>query len=242
MIDHLDDEELNALADRIRLGAQHDADTDPLREHLEVCSQCRERFGRLAKLLNVAEAMPRRVEPPADLWPSIRATIEGRGRGGVGGGAERGSRQVAQQSWLSRRRPRVWLAIAAGVLVAILFGTRVGDRLRGLSRPPEATAASSSMAAPNGARDVVPASAVTTLDTEDLHAEEELLAALELRRSAMRPSTSAQIDSSLRVIDQAIAELEVARRRDPNNPAIRQLLAASRARKLEVLKQAQNAS
>ena len=111
-----------------------------------------------------------------------------------------------------------------------------------LSPSPESSAAASSTAAPNGAREIVPASAVTPLDTEDLHAEEELLAALELRRSAMRPSTSAQIDSSLRVIDKAIAELEVARRRDPNNPAIRQLLAASRARKLEVLKQAQNAS
>jgi hypothetical protein len=128
------------------------------------------------------------------------------------------------------------------VLVAIFFGTHVGDRFKVLSRSPEATAAASSTAAPNDAREIVPASAVTTLDTEDLHAEEELLAALELRRSAMRPSTSAQIDSSLRVIDKAIAELEVARRSDPNNPAIRQLLAASRARKLEVLKQAQNAS
>ena len=68
------------------------------------------------------------------------------------------------------------------------------------------------------------------------------MAALELRRRTLRPSTSAQIDSSLHVIDMAIAELEAARARDPNNPAIRQLLASSRARKLELLKQAQNAS
>jgi len=241
MTDHLDDEQLNTLADRIRLGTLRDEGADPLRGHIEGCSQCRERFGRLAKLLNVAEAMPRRVEPPSDLWPSIRATIEQRRSGRVGG-AERGSRQGVQQPWLGRRQPRISLAIAAGVLVALFFGTHVGHRLKVLSPSPESSAAASSTAAPNGAREIVPASAVTPLDTEDLHAEEELVAALELRRSAMRPSTSAQIDSSLRVIDKAIAELEVARRRDPNNPAIRQLLAASRARKLEVLKQAQNAS
>ena len=241
MTDHLDDEQLNGLADRIFLRTQEAEDADPLREHLEGCSQCRERVGRLAKLLNVAEAMPRRVEPPADLWPSIRATIEGRRTGGVGV-AKRVSHQGPQPSWFGRRQPQVSLAIAAGVLVALFFGTHVGHRLKVLSPSPESSAAASSTAAPNGAREIVPVSAVTPLDTEDLHAEEELLAALELRRSAMRPSTSAQIDSSLRVIDKAIAELEVARRRDPNNPAIRQLLAASRARKLEVLKQAQNAS
>jgi hypothetical protein len=241
MIDHLDDEQLNTLADRIRLGTPRDEDADPLRHHLEGCSQCRERFGRLAKLLNVAEALPRRVEPPSDLWPSIRATIE-QGGARAEGVAIRAPREVTQQRWFARRRLRIPLAAAAAVLIAILFGTHAGDRLSRFSRSPEATAASSATAAPNDAGDVVSASAVTPLDTEDLHAEEELLAALELRRSGMRPSTSAQIDSSLRVIDKAIAELEVARRRDPNNPAIRQLLAASRARKLEVLRQAQDAS
>lgn len=240
MIDHLNDEHLNTVADRIRLGTAHADEVDPLRDHLGVCSECRERFGRLARLLNVAEAMPRRVEPPADLWPSIRATIENHTTGGAPAG--RRSHESTQLRGSARPQLRVSLALAAGVIVAILFGTHVGDRFSGHSRSTDATATSSSTAAPNAAREIVPASAVTTLDTEDLHAEEELLAALELRRSAMRPSTSAQIDSSLRVIDKAIVELEAARRGDPNNPAIRQLLAASRARKLEVLKQAQNAS
>jgi predicted anti-sigma-YlaC factor YlaD len=237
MIEHLDDEQLNALADRIRQHTRVEDDADPARQHLEECSRCRDRFGRLAKLLNVAEAMPRRVEPPVDLWPSIRASIRELGT----------ERPVvrdltsANQSWHARQRVRVSLAAAAVVLMAILFGTRIVDGFKAGSRT---TAVSSSTTAesPKSTGEIVPASTIAGLDTEDLHVEEELLAALELRRSALRPSTSAQIDSSLKVIDGAIAELEAARRRDPNNAAIRQLLAVSRARKLELLKQAQNAS
>jgi hypothetical protein len=238
MTEHLDDEQLNILADRMRLSTHLEKDADPLREHLEKCSQCRDRFGRLAKLLNVAESMPRRVEPPTDLWPSIRASIEER-RGTGGRTAGHGVALKTHQPWHARRRVRVSLAAAAAVLMAILFGTHVGDRFTAGTRATvDATAAASSTAS----REIVPASAVNSFDTEDPHAEEELSAALELRRSSLRPSTSAQIDSSLRVIDTAIAELEAARRRDPNNAAIRQMLAVSRARKLELLKQAQNAS
>jgi hypothetical protein len=242
MTEHLDDEQLNTLADRMRLRTRLESDADPLRDHIATCSQCRDRFGRLAKLLNVAEAMPRRLEPPADLWPSIRASIEERPITG-GQTVAHGVSLNTHQPWHARRRVRVSLAAAASVVMAILFGTHVGDRFNAGSRAStEATVATSSTAARRSTSEIVSASAVTTFDTVDQHAEEELLAALELRRSALRPSTSAQIDSSLRVIDTAIAELEAARTRDPNNAAIRQLLAVSRARKLELLKQAQNAS
>ena len=242
MTEHLDDEQLNTLADRMRLRTHLENDADPLRDHIARCSQCRDRFGRLAKLLNVAEAMPRRVEPPADLWPSIRASIEER-RATGGRTTAHGVALNTHQPWYARRRVRVSFAAAAGVMMAILFGTHVGDRFNAGTRATvDATTAASSTGTRRSKSEIVPASAITTFDTVDQHAEEELLAALELRRSALRPSTSAQIDSSLRVIDTAIAELEAARTRDPNNAAIRQLLAVSRARKLELLKQAQNAS
>ena len=238
MTEHLNDEQLNTLADRMRLRTHLENDADPLRDHIARCSQCRDRFGRLAKLLNVAEAMPRRLEPPADLWPSIRASIEDRRIPG-GQTVAHGVSLDTHQQWHARRRVRVSLAAAAALLMTVVLGKYVGDRFYAGSRATaDATAAASSTAA----REIVPASAVNSFDTEDPHAEAELLAALELRRSALRPSTSAQIDSSLRVIDAAIAELEAARTRDPSNAAIRQMLAVSRARKLELLKQAQNAS
>lgn len=228
MTDHLNDEQLNILADGMRLHPDLASD-DPLRAHIERCSQCRDRFGRLVKMLSVAESMPRRAEPPDDLWPSIRARIQE-------GGRPSHTSTPHIQPWYARDRRRVVLAAAAGAFLAVALGTFVRTRLMShAGSTPDSVAA-----ATQGTEPVVPVSA--TEDSANLRAEEDLMAALELRRRTLRPSTSAQIDSSLRVIDMAIAELEAARNRDPNNPAIRQLLASSRARKLELLKQAQNAS
>jgi hypothetical protein len=51
----------------------------------------------------------------------------------------------------------------------------------------------------------------------------------------------ASIQRDLRVIDQAIGELQLAIERDPRNPALRQLLASSYRQKVQVLRRAGNA-
>jgi hypothetical protein len=238
MTAHLSDEQLNALADSIRLDLPIDAE-QVVRAHLDECGECRARFGRMARMLESAESMPRRVEPPADLWPSIKAQIVERGSANVRSPA---LGNVTTLPWHARPRLRVVVGLAAALVLAVLFGSRAGGWLGGNVRDRVAgLTAESSSTGPRSATAVVPAS-IAASDSEQLRVEEELLAALELRRSALPPSTTAQIDSSLRVIDAAIAELEAARARDPNNAVIRQLLATSRARKLELLKQAQDAS
>jgi len=50
------------------------------------------------------------------------------------------------------------------------------------------------------------------------------------------------LDRDLKVVDVAIAELKDAVARDPANPALRQLLAASYRQKVDLLKRASNAS
>ena len=239
MTAHLSDEQLNELADRIRLDLPVDAE-HVVRAHLDECGECRARFGKMARMLERAESMPRRVEPPADLWPSIKAKIVERGSANVRSPT---LADVTTLPWHARPRLRVVVGLAAALVLAVLFGSRAGGWLNGDSRGRVAgLTAESSSTGQRPATTVVPAAGVAVRDSEELRVEEELLAALELRRSALPPSTTAQIDSSLRVIDAAIAELEAARARDPNNPVIRQLLATSRARKLELLKQAQDAS
>src|SRR5205085_115438 len=69
-----------------------------------------------------------------------------------------------------------------------------------------------------------------------------LLDEMALRRAMLRPDVAARMDHDVRVIDSAIAELQDALRKDPNNPALRQLLAASYRQKRDLLKRAEDAS
>ena len=69
-----------------------------------------------------------------------------------------------------------------------------------------------------------------------------LLDKLELQRALLRPDAAVALDRDLKVVDVAIAELKDAVARDPANPALRQLLAASYRQKVDLLKRASNAS
>ena len=63
-----------------------------------------------------------------------------------------------------------------------------------------------------------------------------LLNELELRRAMIRPQLRSSLDHDLRAIDDAILELKEAIARDPNNPALRRLLASSYKQKVDLLK------
>ena len=69
-----------------------------------------------------------------------------------------------------------------------------------------------------------------------------LLDEMALRRAMMRPDVAARMEHDVRVIDSAIAELQDALKHDPNNPALRQLLAASFRQKRDLLRRAEDAS
>jgi hypothetical protein len=64
---------------------------------------------------------------------------------------------------------------------------------------------------------------------------------LSLERSLVRPEALRLIDHDLRVVDSAIAELDAAIVRDPNNPVLRRLLASSYREKIDILKRVGNA-
>jgi hypothetical protein len=57
----------------------------------------------------------------------------------------------------------------------------------------------------------------------------------------MRPELARIVERDLRAIDVAIAELQGAIRTDPNNPALRRLLASSYRQKVDFLKRVSNA-
>jgi hypothetical protein len=86
-------------------------------------------------------------------------------------------------------------------------------------------------------------SLIAVVDSTHAYEQEaqELLNRLELQRAMLRPETRAALDRDLHVVDVAISELKGAVARDPNNPALRQLLASSYLQKVNLLKRAGNA-
>jgi hypothetical protein len=197
--------------------------------HLATCAECERDVARLRALVRRVRHLPPPAANLADLWPAIRSRVQQTKIVPLAGAA------IATASAASDARPRrsrlvrltAWLAAAVVVIAAAGLFTRVVPRRDG------------------GRAAVAPATGQARFAADSIAAYREettrLLDQLELQRSLMRPSTRAQLDGDLRTIDQAIAELEAAIKRDPNNPALRQLLASSYRQKVELLKRVENA-
>jgi hypothetical protein len=174
--------------------------------HLASCEACRKAERGLRRLLAEAAALPREKSPQRDLWPGIRAQI--------------GSR-AAFGSWLP-------LAVAAALVLAVAGGyfLRGGPGAPSPARPAEPIARPVSVASS------------TLADAEDDYdrASAALLAALHERRDSFSPETIASVEKNLAVIDTALAEVREALRRDPENPELTRMLAATHRKKVDVLR------
>jgi anti-sigma factor RsiW len=213
---HLTEDERQALADDLATERR-----DDVQAHLSACGECRDDVERLRKVtmrFRSATDDPTSVD---ELWPSIRARIEAEKIVAIS------SASTARQRWFRARH-----AVGLGALAAAAMLTVV------LLRPSHRIAVDSTAA--------VDDSAALRLVTDSLRSYEDesrvLLNQLELQRAMMRPEAAASIDRDLKVIDQAIGELQLAIRNDPRNPALRSLLASSYRQKVELLKRANNAS
>lgn len=226
---HPSDEAVFALAGQ----PAGDVETDP---HVRQCVPCRQRVARARVLRQAVAEAPRALEPPADWWPSVRAAIESgrRARGGV----KTGQRQMPQGM---RRRLVAWPVAAAFVIGVLVSAAAVLVALR-RERP------APSMAGPIDVRPVPRASLPIAVSTQpadasnDTEVERRLLAELELRKGELRPATVEQVEANLHAINRAIADVRSKLAHDPDNPALRQLLAASYAHKVDLLKILGNAS
>lgn len=159
--------------------------------------------------------------PVEDLWPSIRTRIEQEKVVSLGSAAP------PTRRWIRARHLLALSALAAGAMLTVV-----------LLRPSHGIVVDSTVA-------VSDTSALRLVSDSVKSYEDEsriLLNRLELQRAMMRPEAAASIDRDLKVIDQAIDELQLAIQNDPRNPALRHLLASSYRQKVELLKRASNAS
>ena len=196
--------------------------------HLRACAECSADVDRIRSLMKRAKE-PMVVPAGAidEAWQGIRARIENQkvvslpgrngGRAGIGN---------AESRIGNRGR---WMMIgglaAAGIMALWLTGGRVK------ANQPEVTTDSG-------------VSLVALVDSANTYQEEAqtLLNHLELRRATMRPELKQALERDLKTIDVAIAELQNAIKTDPNNPALRRLLASSYRQKVDLLKRVGNAS
>ena len=77
--------------------------------------------------------------------------------------------------------------------------------------------------------------ALAAAEEDYARASAALLAALQDRRSSLSTETMASVEKNLEIIDQALAEVRDALRRDPDNPELTRMLAATHRRKVDVL-------
>ena len=67
MSEHLNEEQLNGLVD----GALNGTAREAAERHLAECESCRRDLRQAQTLVAQARALPRSIDPPADLWPGI---------------------------------------------------------------------------------------------------------------------------------------------------------------------------
>lgn len=225
---HLDE----ALRQRAAEGSLDPASTRLVEEHVRVCDVCAADVERLrsfmSHLRNQGSRSGTDVEAQVEaLWPAIQARIEQQKVVTLPSVSPDASPPSSAASPWRRWAPRLVGLAAAGLVGIIATTARVHHD--GTMHPSPAGADAPAM--------------IQASDSARIYQQEarDLLDQLELQRSMLRPSAVSAIDRDLRVVDSAIAELNAAIARDPNNPALRQLLAESYRHKVDVLRRIGNA-
>ena len=226
-MNHLTEEELHALAESPPVGAatgipgrgESPAASAAATRHLALCGDCRADVDRIRALLAHAAALPRELDPPADLWPDIRRKMHAPRAAPFGFG--RGL----------PRRAYVWLAAAAILLIAASSALTTLI-LRGGDKPVAAGHDE------RGGSDSLGAAAqFRTVSDEYDRMDRDLAALLASQREKLQPETIEKVERNLAIIDGAIAEIRQALAEDPNNRALQQLLKASYGQKAALLRQ-----
>jgi hypothetical protein len=177
---------------------------------------------RIAKLVELARAAGGPEMPPEDLWPAIRDRVESAKVVALPAPAG-----VPQVRAVGARRSVVWVGAAVAAAAAIFLLGRASGRFSG-----------------EQVIEVTDGPTVTSVpDSAGAYEQQAriLFNRLSLERSLLRPEALRLIDRDLHTVDAAIAELDAAVARDPNNPVLRRLLVSSYREKVDILKRVGNA-
>ena len=198
-----------------------------LDQHLAGCDECRALAADLERIRNGASSM-RNVPPPDGAWLQIAGRLRQEGR----------IHDVAAQR---RRAPRLaWMAMAAGLIVAVgggMFLLRSGARPT--PTPSAAPAAASAAPASGNAPDAKSvesvqnelAAAQTQYETAIAHLEQIAKA----NQGALDPQTARTMQKNLAITDMAIADSSAAVHAEPTSVAAREALFDALKQKVSLL-------
>ena len=190
-------------------------DVADLKRHLAGCEGCREEERELRDLLSRASSLKVEAAPTRDLWPGISDRIERRGVAAF----------FNAESWSSWR---TGAALAATVLIVAVIAT-VFYRMGQGSAPGTASSPIQPMTASNQET-----SSQVVQDEFD-EARLELRGWLEHHRESLPPETLQNVEDNLKIIDDSVAEIQVALDQNPASPGLNRMLLAAYRREVELL-------
>lgn len=208
VIDHLD---------KIVDGDLSSAERNAVDEHLAGCADCRSELHVLNEILRHASELPQSQEPTRDLWPEIHDRMR-----------STGGELVPMPVPATRKLGYLFAAAAVVVLTVatVILATRGGiDQPRSVDRGVGGEQSST-----------VVRTAYREVEVDMHHLREELRATLESRRSEISPATWDVITDNLKVIDEAITNIENALQNEPENPDLNRMLLAAYQSELDLLR------
>ncbi len=190
--------------------------------HVATCGPCAERLASLRDLLAQVEALPRSLEPGADLWPGIEPRLVSRRRPAFAAGG--------WPHWLRQAAAAVAFMTLGGALSQIVMPSRRGEA--------SAAVPGASLAAAGGGVDQGIASRAVDFavaEADFLRAKEALWSAVYGGHDAVSPATREVVEHNLVVIAGAIRELRAALASDPGNHQLEGMLLAQHRTEIDLL-------
>jgi len=230
MSDHISTARMHDLVD----GLLSASEVEDAKAHVEECGACREEYARLSEVVGTLRSLPRSAEAPPGLWAGIEDRM-GEADPGEMLPPEAPVAEVVPLPGADRTEGRLSFSVpqlaAAAVVISVLSAGTVwmalsgGQNLPGpvsVAETPQESAAQS-----------------ISLDAQKYDVPiAELEEILDRGRALLSRETLLTLETSLRTIDEAIAEVRTALERDPASELLSRMLVTHQRTKLRVLRQA----
>lgn len=229
--------EFRPLVDELIDGALSRRSHEEARRHAGTCPSCREMLEGTRRLVEAAAELPVEVEPSRDLWEGVEAGIRSSPGGAAGAQDqplfvravdEKGERRTGRTAWHAGLAAALVLVVAGAGLVASLMlrpaaVDRPGETRMNAEAPVRATGAGRGEGLDEASRAF-------------LEAKRALRAAFDRQQGALSPRTVRKVEENLKIIEEAVAEIQAELGKDPGNPQLERMLVAAQQREVALLR------